>query len=281
MITRKDIKWAWGNIRRSRRRRNEAKRHNIPVCSRALLLPHKKSSTLFVLGSASTINDLTEHDWKYISSCDSIGLNFWPIHSFVPTFYMFELPRDEGRRGQLLAYLENRRTDYGNVPKIFSEGLGGTTKNLASFLYLFPKLCVLDKTNVPINNKYLTSRYTNWSERLGLIDHLIVPSIRASIVRAVLIGAGLGYSKIVLVGVELNNTNYFWESWGDINIETGQVESVHKTVLPEIGEVTADVAIDLVDEKVLQPRKISLEVSSRSSMLYPRYSLCQELSVCS
>lgn len=275
MIIRDDMKWVWGNVRRSFRRYKEAKRYGVPVCSRKLLLPYKNSDTLFVLGSASTINKLTKCDWKYIRSCDSIGLNFWPVHSFVPTFYMFELPIGRPRREKLLCYLNDRYDDYKNVPKIFSEGRGGGARELSGVMKNLPKTYILNNIKVPITNSYLTCRYVSFIDRLGLIDRFFIPSPRASIVRAVLIGAALGYHRLVLAGVELNNTEYFWDNWTDVKIDSGQAGPLHKTASKEFGELTADIALSIVQKKILSNRGIELEISSLSSALYPTYPLCK------
>ena len=47
----------------------------------------KRSDTLFVLASGTSINQIPPARWKVIDQHDSVGFNYWPIHSFVPTMY--------------------------------------------------------------------------------------------------------------------------------------------------------------------------------------------------
>ena len=56
-----------------------------------LVKKYKKSDTLFILGSGSTINKISDKQWGKIDDHDSIGFNFWLVHDFVPDFFKFEL----------------------------------------------------------------------------------------------------------------------------------------------------------------------------------------------
>ena len=40
-------------------------------------LKHKTSDTIFILGSGPSINLITDDQWDHISSCNSIGFNYW------------------------------------------------------------------------------------------------------------------------------------------------------------------------------------------------------------
>jgi hypothetical protein len=61
------------------------------------LQKRKKSDTLVILGSGKSINEISKIHWEEFAGYDTIGFNFWPVHSFVPSFYFFETPRDKGR----------------------------------------------------------------------------------------------------------------------------------------------------------------------------------------
>ena len=50
----------------------------------------RASDTLFALGSAWSINDIADERWRIIGRHDSVGINFWPVHPFVPRFFHFE-----------------------------------------------------------------------------------------------------------------------------------------------------------------------------------------------
>ncbi|MCL2825571.1 MAG: hypothetical protein FWD57_16385, partial [Polyangiaceae bacterium] len=52
----------------------------------------KNSDTVFILGSGSSINAISEDRWRGIRRHDSFGFNFWLLHRHVPTLYATEAP---------------------------------------------------------------------------------------------------------------------------------------------------------------------------------------------
>jgi hypothetical protein len=105
---------------------------------------------------------------------------------------------------------------------------------------------------------------------------------RASISALVMFGVIAGYREIVLVGVDLNNSKYFWEERPELydgrdqprNIEP---PGVHGTIDPKITEIyhaiPIDQYLDLFDRIVLRPNQIRLSLASAKSRLYPRFPL--------
>ena len=53
---------------------------------------HKKSDICFILGTGSSINNISEKEWDVISKHDSWTLNNWIYHPFfVPDFYFVQV----------------------------------------------------------------------------------------------------------------------------------------------------------------------------------------------
>ena len=50
----------------------------------------KSSDKLFILAPGSSINNITKNEFQEISNHDSIGLNYFIFHEFVPTNYLIE-----------------------------------------------------------------------------------------------------------------------------------------------------------------------------------------------
>jgi len=73
---------------------------------------HKKSDTLFILGSGPSINLITESEWAHIREHDSVGFNWWMAHDFVPSFYLLQFVKAEA----LLNLARDRSSAYKNVP---------------------------------------------------------------------------------------------------------------------------------------------------------------------
>ena len=53
----------------------------------------KKSDTIFILGSGSTINEINEKQWKNIKKHSTIGFNYFMFHNFIPDSYLIEPER--------------------------------------------------------------------------------------------------------------------------------------------------------------------------------------------
>jgi len=175
------------------------------------------ADTFFVLGSGSSVNRLTSDNFSEIGHHRSVGINNWPIHPFVPDMYSFDsVPRvGDGQnfrrslellrrpdivaaRPQLLAV---RLKDHSEISQI--DMLPG---ELRPNFYFYGRV-------MPATRK-VANLTKDLSGALSMLtrDHPgVVLDSGASVVRMVGIALALGYRKIVLVGVDLNNTNYFWE----------------------------------------------------------------------
>ena len=56
------------------------------------LLNYKKSNIAVILGSGSSINDITEQEWEKLKTFDLWALNNWVYHpSVIPNFYHIEV----------------------------------------------------------------------------------------------------------------------------------------------------------------------------------------------
>ena len=70
--------------------REVSSRTGLPLLKTLDLRPLKTSDTVFILGSGWSINEITDARWSIIARHDSIAMNFWPFHPFVPRIYLFE-----------------------------------------------------------------------------------------------------------------------------------------------------------------------------------------------
>ena len=114
------------SVRKSRARKNELIDELIDRgvgrrFDREELLDRKSSETVFILGSGGSIAEISEREWDLIDSHDSIGLNRWPIHDFVPTYYVLELPFDPSMRRDMIELINFKRTKYESVPIIIKD----------------------------------------------------------------------------------------------------------------------------------------------------------------
>lgn len=254
------------------------KQHNIKQLKRIDKKQYKTSNTLFVLGSGSSINELTKEQWKIIKDNDSMGLNFWLIHDYIPTYYMFE-NGDDADRSQILKELINIKSKkYKNTPFILKHI---RPKNIDLYLSDLPQEIRQNfvsgyEFRLPGNLNSSLDKSVKFSNTFDLnrIDNLLFYR-RASISQAISFALKMKYENIVLCGVDLNNTKYFYEE--DIYYNLGipipknvQSKSVHRTLSTTYGQITIDKVVLSMNKYLLKPNKANLYIGSRKSALYPR-----------
>lgn len=237
---------------------------------------YKSSDTLFIMGSGASINDFQEQEWELIKKHDSMGINFWLIHDFVPTYYMFEPTRDMQRLNTFLKLIELKTDDYKQIPFLVKDVEHYSHLNLSKFPdAIKPNLYVPYKFSLPGNNELSLTKSLKLTALLNLykIKSLLLFK-RASLSTAISFGFKMGYKEIVLCGVDLNNTQYFYENTiyhhRNLPIPTsGQTGLIHKTLDPNEGSVNIQEVISVINRYLLNSNGIKLYIGSKSSALYP------------
>jgi hypothetical protein len=248
---------------------------------------YRSSDTVFVFGTGASINEYPQSWWDVVRSHDSIGMNFFLLHEHVPTFQVME--DVHGIRARLLRTRYLDTGDYRGVPLIVktqitnlsSKRVGERVDELSELpdeikphVYLSVDLLAAGKTVEDMETSYrLMDRLGFWrpkprflllSKRRGSVSYVINLAVRA------------GYRRIVLCGVDLNHTEYFYDSRRDefsaagvpvpINDEVGPV---HSTNDPGENPVTIHQVILAIKRTILDPHGIELYVGATSSALYP------------
>lgn len=244
----------------------------------------KTSDTLYILGSGESVNRLGPQDWQRIGEADSVGFNFWLVHDFVPSLYVFE-PMDEGTPPYecLFADFQARSADYRHVPLLLKDGERHHLPFLERFLARLPEslrrnLSLSWDWEIPGEDTEAFARSLRSLHRRGVLTGSLYPAIRkrASVFYLILLGLRAGYRRIVLCGIDLNNTRYFYEAHREDYAAQGRTAPpspppapVHLTDDPRHGELTITRAIEILQREVLQPAGIELFVAFKSSRLFP------------
>lgn len=249
-----------------------------------LQIKNNNSDTVFILGSGASINQLTPKQWDIIKKNDSIGFNFWPIHDFVPKYFVFELPRQEDRKEFFFEILKNKKDQYKNVEIIIKDYAQKyqTQEDFKKLGELFEQIYALDDINLLPPKKSLlnqTIKYTQIYLRLfNKKDRVLkVPKLRATLSYVIYLSYLLGYKNIVLTGIDLVNTNYFYED--PMYLEksfripsSGQNKMIHKTNDPEEGEVIISKIIEVLNNEIFKKSDVNLYIANKQSALYPTLS---------
>jgi len=274
--------WAsWRDATRENRFvREVAKRLNTSILEphelrRRIGKPH--ADTLFILGSGASVEDLGPENFREINSQVSVGINAWPLHHFVPDLYAFEpepkAHTDHYRTMSLLArpdilakepfilFLKPRtQIEVDQFLKIPSQ--------LRSQTYLYGRF------------QPFTRDLTNLSgDLVRLVDRLtasccpVLPDSGASIVRMAALGLLMGFKRIVFVGVDLNNTEYFWER-NPAHLARNRIESFSSGQTRSTHETMERVNRPFIVTEMIQalatlgkPRGVEILVASKKSEL--------------
>lgn len=263
-----------------------SRRFDLPPMTGNPLGAQRRSDTLFILGSGGSVHDLSTEDWAKIRESDSLGFNFWLVHDFVPDVYVFEPtdpahPTDE--HACLIANLQLRQQDYAAVPIILKDGERHKPTVLESFLDEVPERLrrnlrfTLD-FEIPGNDESQFIAAVRSLDRWGLwrSARMPLPRKRGSIFYLLVLALRAGYRDVVLCGVDLNNTDYFYdirraeyEAKGRAAPRPPKLGAVHKTNDPQFGELTISKAIQALNNVVLKPAGMRVHVAFKSSGLYP------------
>ena len=245
-------------------------------------LPRKNgtNSTLFILGSGESVENLGPREFAHIAEHFSIGINAWPLHPFVADVYAFE-PFDtqsvdymqlfntvlrEGRfmekKPEFLLFRPHNQIDaerYLRIPEELREN--------AHLYGRFVPITVDKKT------LFGEVKALNWLRRRNLLGPSLVMDLGATVIRMVTLGLLLEYQNIVLIGVDLNGGKYFWErnphrlrQRGLASFSPGHNRGVHETMTRgEKAFVLTEVLAQLQRLATLQGKTLS--VGSASSLL--------------
>lgn len=170
------------------------------------LSTRRSSDTIYVLGSGSSINNLSKKDWENINFHDSLALNRWYKSNFVPTFWMWEPPRVEKTRiddyYEMHKLLDNKNCftilkNWHHLYKYFPED---RARNLAfkfDSSVMIRRVHVYNQKQMNELSKYLKGQYFHF--------------FRGSLFLAICIARIAGYKRVVLCGVDMRG-GAFWEN---------------------------------------------------------------------
>lgn len=260
--------------------------------NRSILTRMKSSDTVFILGSGSSINQISEAGWDVIDDHDSMGLNRWPIHDFVPTYLIFEMPSlNAGRemRRQYWELLEIKKADYEETRLILKDvdrffhtsSVDAVPDWLTTGLMLSPDIelpPLLGDSRERFRTVLRCIDERNYLAQDGRIDQLFKK--RGSVSYTLFLATILGYERIVLCGVDMVDSKYFWdERRKRLNQEGIPIPEPHMERDPEKVHNTNDASrqgipleqiIYDIDEKLLRPNGIELYTETKRSALHPK-----------
>lgn len=182
----------------------------------------REVETIYVLGCGPSVARVSDQQWNRIADGFSLGVNFFGLHPFLPKLLSqertknmdAELIRERRQaRVRMLKALEPHRANI-----LWKDGSHWSIDDAAPIIEQTPalnhralqwlRIVVHGEGNLekPIAASIIAHR------RLHLLQRGFSLHLRSSVLYGALLGVALGVHRIVLVGVDLDSTEYFWDA---------------------------------------------------------------------
>lgn len=231
-------------------------------------------STAFILGTGATVNRLGPNHFKTISESFSIGINQWAVHDFIPDVYLYEFDEDSAIEDQFLRSDVIEASPLILVLRMRSENeleiVRGRRVLEGQRFRIYGRVNVWSRTtrNTPKEWDFLLRKaFTD-------PDFSILPDNGASVARALSIAVSLGFRRIVMLGVDLANTSYFWQEDDQFLIRrglstliSGQKGVIHETMETSNRALSIADFFESISKWMFESRDISLFSGSATSAL--------------
>lgn len=190
------------------------------LTSTRFFFPNENSETIFILAGGATVNRLSADQFRQIDSATSIGINFWPIHDFVPTALSTETDNRTGGPTQSNQFLSEKINKYENSPndgpiilvlrppwppnprRLYS--LTGASNQL-TYMYGRANVITRNPNNLDGDLERIVRRVARKS-----LPPSVLPDNGSSVVRLTFLALMQGFKHIVWVGVDQSSGPYFW-----------------------------------------------------------------------
>lgn len=233
---------------------------------------YKKSDICVLLGSGPSICDISKKEWEVLGKVDTCALNNWVYHpTFVPNFYFIET-KWYGY-DILQRRLQEKFEAYKNVTFFFQKGKGirepGTKlvrplKNVAKGFPTRIEFNVVSRDRKRTHEVYTSDYRINLSKFTKSYD-ISITYIFEFLYR-------MGYKKIILYGVDLLNSLYFWTGgdpkYGEVH---HQWNKQHENKDPQEPHATYKIRDFIIDfnTRWMVPEGKEIVVGHKTTTLYP------------
>ena len=242
------------------------------------LLTKKTSDKLFVFGMGTSINSYSDKMWNFINKHDSWGVNFFNTHEFTPKFFSFEFINNDTNKFEKIYSNVLLRKDY---PLDYIKDLSYITSHeyyytLSNTNYVLP-ISKDIRLHMKDEKQYFDALHL--LKELNVMGTLWKQGIYfggvTSISSVIFHGINMGYQEIILNGVDLYNSKYFYDEDSSKTFSEVKLEfPIRKHDLNEVHEVStgkyvlpAERYIYLINEIFAKPNGAEIFIGTRKSKL--------------
>jgi hypothetical protein len=242
------------------------------------------------LGTGSSVNDYGPEQWETIRRNSSVGINWWVLHRFVPNYYLFEVLANWNAAHEIMIKRQEEFRNAcwilkGNYCNLDHQRNFGGYDALGEAIRALPKelvdqIYVARDYPIPGDNLDRFRQSLKWMDRFGFFEHRTpfnyLAQIRGTMTSAIILGIKLGFRRIVLCGVDLNNVNYFFSKNPEEYLQRGlplpnmgQTGKRHLTDETDGRFLRISDAVFEIRDTICEPKGIELYVGAQSSALHP------------
>lgn len=178
-----------------------------------------ENRTLYILGSGPSVASLTEKHFNTISESDSMGFNFWMHHWFVPDYYVLQIPREPSQDERLSDLIKQKSQNYASC-KVFLRGDHAHESSYSLKLALdgrfggeplihLPEFPMTSDSSIPVESQLRFLDNLKFAEKGSTSS--FVPKPAGTLGLCIFLGLQMGYDNIILLGVDMNDTNHFFQ----------------------------------------------------------------------
>ena len=170
------------------------------IFKKNLLVKNSTRSSLFIMGSGSSVNDITYEQFKLIKKNFSIGVNSWFIHDFITDIYMFEAGNESwDQASKIFEYVDRDHKKFIQRPILIPYDSFWFDKEIKKFKNN-KKLKILYYFVLPFfitRSMFLSKAFKTRSKISKLMNlNSSIYGSGSSIIRAVCLAEELGYTHI-------------------------------------------------------------------------------------
>ena len=170
----------------------------------------------FILGTGTTINDLSIEEKKHIENSNSIGINLFVLSDLNPSFLTWEAPKNKDIENLYLNILAQKGKKFSQQnPKLLLFDNYINSKNDIFELYkyfndikLYSKATIFHFKKDDLTKIY---HYLFHPFVLKLLGQSSVYGFQSTVDRLTNLAMAVGFKKIVFAGIDLNNSSHFWD----------------------------------------------------------------------
>jgi hypothetical protein len=233
----------------------------------------KESDIVCLIGSGSSLNDLTPAQWKFIAKHDNFGINNIFYHpTFVPKYLTMEIKHYDFEPSRI--HIERKwEKGWKDVHYILASDRAEYTSKVIGhqneakiYTYDYIKRGEHPKKNpnVKINADYdpNTRIYKSYDASISAVIQMLYL---------------MNYEKIILFGIDMIDSFYFWSHldpkiYGPFHDMTNKAREGKDPKLPHNASHLKDFVIDF-NEKHMRPKGREICIVSTKTALYPALKL--------